>query len=109
MKKPRFTEEFLWKLYEINEALVKADQVFPHTLYDVLKSETHKLRLAYKRERRAKTFSQFISYLKSRGYIKVPEGKSISFLQLTERGKQRALAGRVKVTGLPLRKDGKMV
>lgn len=109
MKKPRFTEEFLWKIYGINEAFMKVDQVFPHTLYDVLKSEGRKLRLAYQQKQRKRTFNQFISYLKSRGYIKIPEGEAISFPQLTIRGKQKALAGRIKVTEWPVRKDGKMI
>lgn len=110
MKKPRATEEFLWKLYEVHEGLENLHQTFGfRSMNDVVAPEIRKLRLRYEQKKRKKTFSQFMSYLKRQGYIKVPEGKSVSFFQLTKKGRQKALEGKRKTIKFPVRKDGKMI
>ena len=85
--------------------------LLPGSIYlkDKINTEWRKLRHTYERKHRKRSFSQFVSYLKSRGYIKIPEGEGVSFPQLTKRGKQKALAGRAKTTEWPVRKDGKMI
>ncbi|MBI2123868.1 MAG: CRISPR-associated endonuclease Cas2 [Candidatus Wildermuthbacteria bacterium] len=110
MGKPRFTEEFLWSLHRIFEELVDVHEVAGvRSMSDVVAPEMRKLRFEYEKKQRKKTFSQFVSYLKARGYIKIPEGKSISFFQLTEKGRRRAFEGQARTAELPLRKDGKMI
>ena len=110
MKKPRITEEFLWKLHEAYEALANVQQKFGvRSMNEALMPEMRKLRLAYERKRRKKSYSQFISYLKQRGYIKIAEGTEIFSPRLTEKGKQKALEVRLKITEWPRRKDGKVV
>ena len=110
MKKPRLTEEFLWKLYGALEGIVKFHQAFgARSLRDVVAPEMRKLRLDYEHRGRKRTFSQFVSYLKGCGYIKIPEGKSISYFQLTKKGREKALLGKAKTTEWPSRKDGKMI
>lgn len=109
MKKLRLTEEFLWKLDDVYEGLLRFHQTFGvHSLHDVVAPEMRKLRLDYERSGRKRTFRQFVSYLKGCGYIKIPEGKSVSYFQLTEKGRQKALVGKTKAAKWPLRKDGKM-
>lgn len=108
--KLKVTEEFLWKLHEFLEGLDDVHRTLaPRSLRDVLRPEWRELRLAYEKKGRKRSFSQFISYLKQRGYIKIPPGESIYTLQLTEKGKQKALVGRAKGRTLHPRKDGKMV
>lgn len=110
MKMPKITEEFLWKLFELQEKLEKLyETVGPRSMRDVLLPEMRKLRLEYKRKKRGRTFSQLISNLKRTGYIKVPEGKALSAVLLTKKGREMALQGKIKITGLSPRKDGKMI
>jgi len=110
MKKLKLTEEFLWKLYEFHEDLAKFHQTLGlRSMSDVVAPEMRKLRFGYEQKKRKKTFSQFLSYLKQQGYIKIPEGRSISYLRLTKKGKQKAVEGRAKAREWPPRKDGKMI
>lgn len=108
--KPKVTEEFLWKLHEFLEGVDDVHRTLaPRSLKDVLHPEWRELKLEYKKKGRKKSFSQFISYLKQQGYIKIPTGESVYVLQLTEKGKQKALAGEAKGRTLQPRKDGKMI
>lgn len=110
MKKLRVTEEFLWGLYGLLEGIDEASQPFRiRSWRDIVSPEWRELRLRYEKKKRAKTFSQFVSYLKQKGYIKIPTGESIGPLQLTKKGKQKALKGRIKGTKWQDRKDGKMI
>ena len=110
MRKLKFTEEFLWKLYEFHEGLTKVHEPFAQrSMREALHPELWEIRLAYESRKRKKTFSQFVSYLKRKGYIKIPEGKNISSFEFTEKGRQKALAGRVKGRELAERKDGKII
>ena len=108
--KLKLTEEFLCKLYEFLETADDAYKMFaPRSWNDALNPEWRELRLAYEKKGRKKSFSQFISYLRQRGYIKIPTGESVGVLQLTEKGKQKALEGKAKGRVLKPRKDGKMI
>lgn len=110
MKKPRFTEAFLLQFYEFLEAVRNAHRQFaPRSWKDVFAPEWRELRIAYEKKRRARSFSQFISYLKRMGYIAVPQGESIGVLHLTAKGKKKAFEGKKKARTLPSRKDGKMI
>ena len=108
--KPKVTEEFLWQLHEFLEGLEDVYSTFAlRSWRDAINPEWRKLRLAYEKKRRTRSFVQFLSYLKKRGYIKTPTGQSVGALQLTKKGKQKALEGRKKGSALIPRKDGKMI
>lgn len=110
MKRLRVTEEFLWGLHELLEGVGDIHRQFGvRSWKDVANPEWRNLRLAYEKKKRAKTFSQFVSYLKQKGYVKLPTGSSIGPLQLTEIGRLKALNCRDKKTIWPNRKDGKMI
>ena len=110
MKKPRFTEEFLWQLHGLLEVAGDVHKaLMPRSWKDVVSPEWRELRLAYEKKKRKRSFSQFISYLKRMGYIKIPAGESVGTIQLTAKGKQKALAGYKTTRAWPTRKDGKMI
>jgi len=110
MKKPRFTEEFLWQLHEFLEsATLLYGSLAPRSWKEIVNPEWRELRLAYEKKRRARSFSQFVSYLKHMGYIVVPTGESVGVLHLTAKGKEKAFEGRKKTRTLLPRKDGKMI
>jgi uncharacterized protein YydD (DUF2326 family) len=80
MKKPRLTEEFLWQLHGFLEALDTTHRTFAlRSWKDIVAPEWRELRHAYEKKRRARSFSQFISYLKRMGYIAVPTGETLAF------------------------------
>ena len=92
MKKPRLPEEFLWQLHELVETAGHVHKaLMPRSLKDVVSPEWRELRLAYEKKKRKRSFSQFISYLKRMGYIKIPTGESVGTIQLAAKGKQKAL------------------
>jgi hypothetical protein len=108
--KLKITEEFLWKFYEFFEALNDAHKTLaPRSWNDISHGEWREIRLAYEKKGRKKSFSQFISYLRQWGYVKISTGESVGVLQLTKKGKQKAFEGRNKTRALPPRKDGKMI
>lgn len=110
MKKPRFTEEFLWKLYGLLDATNDTYKaLMPRSWNDIASPEWRELYLFYKKKRRQRSMSQYISYLKRMGYIAIPKGKSIGILHITAKGKEKALVGQKKVRELLPRKDGKMI
>ena len=110
MKKPRFTEEFLWQLHELLEAAGDIYQGFmPRSWKDIASPEWRELRFIYEKKKRKRSFSQFISYLKRMGYIKIPVGESVGIIRLTEKGEKKALEGEKKGRAFPLRRDGKMI
>lgn len=110
MKKLRFTEEFLWQLHKILEVADSINkELTVHSLKDVLHPEWRELRFAYEKKKRARSFTEFISYLRKMGYLKVPTGESVGEIYLTPKGKEKALLGQKKTRTLSSRKDGKMV
>ncbi|MDO8474142.1 MAG: hypothetical protein Q7S62_01140 [bacterium] len=108
--RPRVTEEFLWGLSEFLEGIVDINRKFgARSWKDVANPEWRNFRLAYEKNKRTKTFSQFVAYLKQKGYVKLPTGESTGPLQLTEIGKLKALKYRTRKTVWSDRKDGKMI
>ena len=111
MKKPRVTEEFLWKLFEFIETVGDVhDNLFSRrSLKDAFNTELRELRHAYEKKQHKRSFVQFLSYLREQGYIKIPTGKSIGNIQLTSKGAKKALRGKAKEKALRQREDGKMI
>lgn len=111
MKKPRVTEEFLWKLFEFLETVGDiSDNMFARgSLKDALNTELRELRHAYERKHHKRSFTKFLSYLRGQGYIKIPTGESVGSIQLTPKGIKKAFRGRAQEKALKRRKDGKMI
>lgn len=110
MKKPRFTEEFLWGLHKLLEAAGDVHKaLMPRSWKDAVNPEWRELRLTYEKRRRKRSFRQFISYLKRMGYIKIPTGESIGVIRFTAKGEKKAFEGAKRVDALLPRKDGKMI
>lgn len=110
MKKLRFTEEFLWQLHELLETANDVTKTLrPRSLKEIVNPEWRELRLVYKKKKRKRSFSKFISYLKRMDYIRTPAGESVGVIHLTLKGKKKALEGEKKLRVLPTRKDGKMI
>jgi len=108
--KIQFTEKFLWQLYEIVEDIARfRSTIGPRSLYEVLSPELRDLQRSYSEKKRRQSFSQFISYLKRQGYIRVPRGFGIEYLQLTAKGKKKAFEGNLKSKHWVPRPDGKMI
>jgi hypothetical protein len=110
MGKLRITEEFLWQLHELLEGISNANKALtPRSWKDIANPEWRELRLVYERKKRKKSFSQFMSYLKHRGYVKVPIGEGVGMIRLTEKGEKKAREGEKRGRVLAPRKDGKMI
>ncbi|MBI2642094.1 MAG: hypothetical protein HYW96_00775, partial [Candidatus Wildermuthbacteria bacterium] len=111
MRKPRVTEEFLWKLFEFLEVVGDAhDNLFARrSLKDELNTEWRELRHVYERKQHKRSFAEFLSYLKGQGYIKIPSGESVENIQLTPKGVEKAFRGRAQEKALQPRKDGKLI
>ena len=108
--KIQFTEKFLWQLYEIIEDIARFHSaVSPRSLHEVLSPELRDIRGSYSKKKRRQSFSQFISYLKRQGYIKVPQGYGIEYAQLTAKGNKKAFEGNLKSKHWGPRPDGKMI
>lgn len=106
-RKLQITQEFLWQIYELLEGIDSVyERIAFRSMSDVVNPELRKLRLRYEQKKRGRTFSQFLSYLKRQGYIKTPQGKP---LQLTEKGRRKAMEGKAKGTKWSARKDGRMI
>lgn len=103
----RLPEEILWKIHEfIEEGNIIHQKIGLRSFKEAINPTLREIRLAYEQKKRRRTFNQFLSYLKRQGYIKIPQGKP---LQLTERGKRKAMRGRSRGMPLPNRKDDKMI
>jgi len=109
MKLP-LTDKFLWSLYNLLE---KADETFavifpPREFFKEARyHDLYKLKRACEKEKSRKYFSQFIYYLKKRGYIKIKNLEQKKGIMLTRRGLQKALKARFKMKEKRMRKDGK--
>jgi len=111
MKIP-ITDQFLWMIYEILET--GKEILEPPTLLKVrgfrnivpLGDDYWK---KIEEKKRRKQFSQFINYLKRRGYIEIANLKQKEGVLLTRKGKEKALMTKFKLTKKKKRKDGKWI
>jgi len=113
MKIP-LTDKFLWVLYDFYEAtgnFLEPPEIFKlKTFREGLTLDPHFWTMLERKKRR-KQFSQFVDYLKKRGYIKITNLQGKKAILLTPRGKEKALRAKylIKSEGLKKRKDGKWV
>jgi len=110
-----FTERFLIKLFNLIEELLEGDTgsstVFDlfslKSIGDVVYPDYRKLRIAYEKRNRREQFNKMISYLKSRGYLKIKKIKNKSGLILTPKSLDKILQIKFKTTERKQRKDKK--
>ena len=110
MKLP-ITDKFLWDLYNAIEATGRAYSAVspPRSVKQYLYRDVIRLRKEYERRKARRTFSQFIHYLQTKGYIKVKNLERTKGIMLTSKGAEKALRVKRKVTGRKKRKDGKWI
>lgn len=113
MKLP-ITEEFLWEVYNFLE---KAGEIhdefflFPSKQLRSLRYsvEIDRLRKKYERKKAKTNFSQFVYYLKKKGYIKIKSLEGKRGIILTKKGAGKALETKFKIEKKKKRKDGKWI
>lgn len=102
------TDKFLWQVYTLLENADRAHEPFAlRSMKAVALPEWYKLRKVYEREKAKKKFSQFVHYLKARGYIR-STGSGEGIL-LTSKGRGKALKTKLKLVQEKPRKDGKLI
>lgn len=107
MKLP-FTDKFLWEMYDL---LGKGGDLYyfiaPRTMKEACCPELRRLRYKYNKKQSKEHFSQFIYYLKKKGYIKIKNLENKKGVLLTKRGVKKALRAKFKTKGREKRKDEK--
>lgn len=109
MKLP-ITDKFLWDLYNLAEEVGGALRVIfppPRTIKEAFNPELYEFRMRYESRKSKRNFSQFIYYLKKKGYIKVENLKQKRAFLLTKKGREKVLKIRFKNLKEKRRKDGK--
>jgi hypothetical protein len=102
------TDTFLWDLYNTTEGIEKLYSYGARrSLMDAVYPEFWKMRKEYERKRRRKDFSQFVYYLKKKGYIKVKKLEGVEGVVLTREGAERALKAKILFVKRQKRKDGR--
>lgn len=120
-KKLRVSDEFLLRVFLGTEKILKFLEewdTFGYSLGGLLENRVlySKARNAYLRKMRKKYFSQFLRYLKKKGWVKISTLKEKKALLLTEKGKEKILSlkwkllkERFKEEKPQKRKDGKWI
>jgi phenylacetic acid degradation operon negative regulatory protein len=108
------TDKFILKIYKTLENVHEKADVFPKSFRESISPDLKMLRKFYEKEKRGRKFSQFLNYLKKRGYIKIENLKGKEGVLLTQRGEEKALGTKLKLIRekyknlkLKKRKDGK--
>jgi len=102
------TDEFLWNLYNFIEEIDRNfDLFYPRTMKEVWFPDLYKLRQEYERKRTRRYFSQFINYLKKKGYIKIKNLEQRQGVILTKKGAEKVLKIKFKLKEKKKRADGK--
>jgi len=103
------TEKILWTIYDLIETAKRVDDHIARSWHQLLYPEYYQLmnRLRYRRGR--KEFSNFISYLKKKGFIKTRIEKNKKAIILTPKGKERILKIELKNIKKKRRGDKKWV
>ncbi|HEX9721968.1 MAG TPA: CRISPR-associated endonuclease Cas2 [Candidatus Paceibacterota bacterium] len=103
-----FTDKFLWDLYNATEGIEKMYSYGARrSLKEAVYPELWKMRKEYERKRRRKDFSQFVYYLKKKGYIRIKNLEQTEGVVLTEKGLERLTETRKLFVERKKRKDGR--
>jgi len=110
MKLP-ITDKFLWDLYNYIEKASRAYDLVapPRSLYQYVYRDTIRLKKEYAREKARRSFSQFMSYLQERGYIKIKSLEGTKGVMLTPKGSERILQVKRRLAIGKKRKDGRWI
>ncbi len=105
------TDKFLWDVYNLLE---KTDETLgilmpPVRMKEAIYPDLRKLREKYEKERMRRTFSQFINYLKRKGYIKIKTIEGKQAILITKNGINKALKAKFRMVEKKKRKDGKWI
>lgn len=107
MKLP-ITDKFLWELYNSLEEIDRFFDLFvPRTMKEVFSPDLFRLKKEYERQKARRQFSQLISYLKEKGYIKIKNLEQKQGVILTPRGMEKILKIKFKMKKKKKRSDGK--
>ena len=103
-----FTDKFLWDVYNAVEWIKqKHEYVAPRTMRQAVYPELWQMKKEYERKRRRKDFSQFLYYLKKKGYIKIKNLEQTEGVMLTDSGLERAIRAMRLFTQRKKRNDGR--
>lgn len=110
MKLP-ITDQFLLNLYNLIEKAERVSEQFipPRSMQEFLYSDLHKLKREYERKKAKRRFSQFIHYLKRKGYIEIRNLKEKQGVLFTQKGAKKVLNLRFKLKKRKRRPDGKLL
>ncbi|OHA63845.1 MAG: hypothetical protein A2843_02355 [Candidatus Wildermuthbacteria bacterium RIFCSPHIGHO2_01_FULL_48_27b] len=105
------TDKFLWDLYN---AIDKVERVYssvspPRSVRQYVYRDVIRLRKEYERRKNRRSFSQFIHYLQTKGYIKIKALGGTKGLVLTPKGAEKVLRVRRKMLKRKKRKDGRWI
>lgn len=107
------TDQFLWDVYKYLEKIGEIVDNIPKKRQDFynLGGIKNPIFKKYQREIKKKQFSDFISWLKKKNYIKAKRLQGIESIILTKEGINRAIRARfkVEVKNLNKRKDGNWI
>lgn len=107
MKLP-ITDKFLWDLYNILEKTDKTFSLFaPRTIKEAFFPNFYKLKQEYKRREAKRQFSQFVYYLKKKGYIKIKNLEQKQGIIFTKKGAEKILTIKLKLKEKKKRSDGR--
>lgn len=108
MKLP-LTDQFLLSLYNLIEEIDRVSEKFipPRTMRELLYGDLYRLKREYERKKAKRQFSQFINYLKKKGYIEIKNLKEKQGVLLTRKGTDKVLGLRLKLEKRKRRPDGK--
>lgn len=106
MKLP-FTEKFLWDIFNIGEGIAEfLTESSRPSLRKALYPEYAEIQKMYRKKRKIREFSRLISYLKTKGYIKIKEIENKEAIILTPRGLRKLIKVKCKLNR-KRRKDGR--
>lgn len=107
MKLP-LTDRFLMSVCDFIEKADKAADLFtPRSFNEVVCPDLFQLRREYARKQDRQQFSQLVSYLKRKGYIKIKNLEKKQAVMLTPKGATKIIRVRIKTERRKLRKDRK--
>ena len=103
-----FTDKFLWDVYNVADWVKnKHEYVAPRTMRETVYPELWQMKKEYERRRRRKDFSQFLYYLKKKGYIKIKNLEQTEGVMLTKSGLERAMRAMRLLAQRKKRNDGR--
>lgn len=105
MKLP-LTEKFLWDIFNVSEGISEFLEDSKPSLNKAFYPEYEEVRKLYKKKRRTREFSRFVSYLKKNGFIRIKELENKEAIILTPKGFKKLVRIKYKINR-KRRRDGR--